>query len=192
MGRKNLAETRTNEILEALARCLVKYGLDATLEQIAEEANMTRSIIRHYIGNREEVLNTLIERIAQDYIALLNEAASTIPQSQMIEATLDYLFDTPTNYDYNDKLIIDVMMTAKDRYPQAKQIIMALIQQLVDMFAHDLMQAYPNADKIQCHQVAYSIICLALSHESLVFAGISDMYQQAARLSSEALIKTLE
>jgi AcrR family transcriptional regulator len=191
MGRKNLTEERTAEILDAFARCMVKYGLDTSLDQVAEEAGMTRSIIRHYIGNREEVVNALIERITADYLAELRADAAQIPQEGMIAATLDYLFDDEEGYDDTDKLIFDVMMTAKDRYAGAKQTLIAMFEELITMFTDDLTYAYPQADEVRCRDVAYSVLALAMSNESLMGVGMDKRYRVAARASAEALIRTL-
>lgn len=191
MGRKDLTEKRTAEILDAFARSMIKYGLDTSLEQVAEEAGMMRSIIRHYIGNREEVVNTLIERITREYIAELREEAAQIPQEGMIEATLDYLFTPENDPDDTDKLIFDVMMTGKDRYPRAKQMLIAMFEALIEMFTADLRRAYPHAEESSCRDVAYSIIALAMSHESLAWMGVDARYSTAARASAEALIRAL-
>lgn len=191
MGRKDLTEKRTSEILDAFARSMIKYGLDTSLEQVSEEAGMTRSIIRHYIGNREDVINTLIERITQEYIAELQEEAAQIPQEAMIEATLDYLFSTEDDPEDIDKLIFDVMMTGKDRYPRAKQMLIEMFEVLVNMFVKSLQHAYPHAEESHCRDIAYSIIALAMSHETLTWMGVDARYNTAARASAEALIRTL-
>jgi len=191
MGRKNLTEERTAEILEAFARCMVKYGLDTSLDQVAEEAGMTRSIIRHYIGNREEVVNTLVAHIAVDYLAELRVQAAQIPQEQMISTTLDYLFGDEPSYEDTDKLIFDLMMTAKDRYPQAKKTLVAMFEELVSMFVADLAHAYPQANEAHCRNMAYSVLALAMSNESLLWTGMDQRYGAAARASAEALIRTL-
>lgn len=192
MGRKNLSEERTSEILEAFARCLLKYGLDASLEQVAEEAGMTRSIIRHYIGNREQVVNTLIEQITTDYVQTLRDAGTQIPPDQMIEATLDYLFSGEPGFDDYDKLIFDVMMTARDRYPQAKQSLIRMFEELITLLAEDLNRAYPHAKLEKCRGVAYSILALTMSNESFLWLGMDRTYNAATRASAEALIQTLE
>lgn len=192
MGRKNLTEERTGEILEAFARCMVRYGLDTSLDQVAEEAGMTRSIIRHYIGNREEVVNALVERITTEFLAELRAEAAQIPQEQMIAATLDYLFSEEPGYDDTDKLIFDVIMTAKDRYPQAKHSVIMMFEELVSIFAADLAHAYPQAEASHCRDVAYSILALAMSNESLVWAGMDSHYSAKARASAEVLIHSLE
>jgi AcrR family transcriptional regulator len=191
MGRRKLTQERTGEILEAFARCLLKYGLDTSLEQVAEEAGMTRSIIRHYIGNREEVVNMLLARIADDYLTALQEAEREIPQEAMIAATLDYLFSGQPGFDLYDKLIFDVMMTAKELYPQGKARLRKLFDDLIELFAADLKAAYPHAPKEECCNVAYSIIALSQSNDSFLWLGLNPAYNRAARTSAEALIQML-
>lgn len=192
MGRKDLTEERTAEILDAFARSIVRYGLDVSLDQVAQEAGMTRSIIRHYIGNREEVVNTLVEQIAQAYLQELQSEAKEIPQEEAIAATLDYLFGEEPGYDDYEKLVFDVIMTAKDRYPQAKRTIIWMFETLLDMFTGDLHAAYPHADATRCRGIAYSVLALAMSNDSFLWLGMNRDYNAAARTCAEALIHTLE
>lgn len=191
MPRKSKSIERTAQILDAFGRCLIKYGLDTSLEQVAEEAGMTRSIIRHFIGNREEVINTLVDRIAKDYVRTLREESEKIPPDERVAATLDYLFAGEPEFEASEKLIMDVLMTAKDRYLTAKRTLITVLEGLVVEFAHDLATTYPKAPVGQCQEVAYSILAMAMSNESLSLAGIDRRYRAAARASAEALIRTL-
>jgi AcrR family transcriptional regulator len=191
MGRKDLSEERTNEILEAFARSMVKYGLDTTLEQVAEEAGMTRSIIRHYIGNREEVVNRLIERIATETIRSLREAEASIAPDSIVEATLEYLFRSKTDYNDDDRLILSIIMTGQNRYLQAKQTLTQLMDTLIEMFTADLFQSYSHAGLERCQEIAYSIMCLSLSHESLQLLNIQSSQSSAALESAKLLVQSL-
>jgi AcrR family transcriptional regulator len=195
MGRKNLSEERTAEILAAFARCLVKYGLDTSLDQVADEAGMTRSIIRHYIGNREAVIEALIEQITRDYITALQTTGDLIPLPERIDALLDYLFTDLAAAAAYDKLIIDVLLTAHDRYPTAKAHIVAMLDTLVAMFADDLRAAYPAADAARCQDVAYSVLCLAMNHDSFMSLGMAAARaahgRGGARRCADALIDTI-
>ena len=57
MGRPSLANVRREQILDALERCLARDGLvGTTLEAVAEEAGVRRPVIRHYFGNRDELV----------------------------------------------------------------------------------------------------------------------------------------
>lgn len=191
MGRKDLTEQRTAEILDAFARSLLKFGLDASLDQVAQEAGMTRSIIRHYIGNREAVVNRLMVSIAQGFEQELEEITSKANQEDTISKLLDYLFSDAETFDDYDKLVMNVLMTAKDRYPQAKAALRGMLQKLIDTLADELKRAHPEAASKQCDNIAYSIVAMALSSESFVWLGLDHAYYSVARQSAETLIQTL-
>ena len=74
MGRPNLTEIRSAEILDAFERCVARYGLEeSSLERVADEAGMKRSILRHYVGNREDLVQGLAERVVTKYRQNLRE-----------------------------------------------------------------------------------------------------------------------
>lgn len=193
MGRKSRAEERREELLAAFGRCIITYGLEGTsLEQIADEAGMTRSVIRHYIGNRDELVNALIEHIIAQYAGQLEAAYATVPPDQVVAYTLDRLFAGEALLDPRDTIIINVLMTAKDRYPQAKRLLVAMFEAMIESFSADLHHTYPQAPAAQCRQVAYALICMAEMHESFSWLGVDRTYTATARTAAEALIQTLK
>lgn len=193
MGRKSRAGERREELLDAFERCIVKFGLEGTsLEQIADEAGMTRSVIRHYIGNRDELVDALIERIIDQYSGQLEAAYANVAPDNLISHTLDTMFSGEQLLDQRDTIIINVLMTAKDRYPRAKHLLVAMFEAMIESFSADLRQAYPQASAERCRQVAYALICMAEMHESLIWLGLDGSHNAAARAAAEALIRTLD
>ncbi|HYF62206.1 MAG TPA: TetR family transcriptional regulator [Herpetosiphonaceae bacterium] len=192
MGRKSRAGERREELLDAFERCIVQYGLEGTsLEQVADEAGMTRSIIRHYIGNRDELVDALIERIIAQYAGQLETAYADVPPEQAVGYTLDMMFSGEQLLDPRDTIIITVLMTAKERYPQAKKLLVAMFEAMIDSFGADLERSYPQAPPGRCRQIAYAVICMAEMHESLMWLGMDRGYNAAARAAAETLIGTL-
>lgn len=193
MPRKSLAKQRREELLDAFERCIVKYGLEGTsLEQVATEADMTRSIIRHYIGNRDKLVEALIERIIRQYTEQLIAEFEGITPEQSIQYSLDSMFSEQETMSSRDKIIIDVLMAAKDRYPAAKKMLIQMFEALVKSFADDLRKVYKKASKEQCLQVSYAIICMSEMHESFMWLGMKKQYHQDARAMADTLLKTLE
>lgn len=186
MGRKSLEEQRREEILAAFERCIPKYGLEASLEQIADEAGVKRSLIRHYIGNREALVDELIARITGEYLAHVQTMSADVP------ATLDFLFADKSDYAHEDLIILQVLITAKDRYPQAKRSLQALFEALVRLFADDLAAAYPDKPAAAYTETAYLIIALSLGNESMMWLGMGADYHAAARRHAEMLLRQLE
>lgn len=191
MGRKSLATERREELLDAFEQCILQYGLEgASLERVAEIAGMTRSIIRHYLGNRDDFIDALIERITVQVLDDYNIANNLDPQ-EMIQATLDTMFATERTFNARDKIIIDILMTAKTSYPRAKTMLAEMFEQLISGFAADLRRAYPTATPEACQRVAYAILCLSEMHDSLMLLGMNPRYNADARASAEALLHTL-
>lgn len=57
VGRPSVAAARRRQILEAAIRCIAAHGMSgATLDRIADEAGMARGHVRHFAGNRDDIL----------------------------------------------------------------------------------------------------------------------------------------
>ena len=192
MPRKSLAKERRAELLDAFERCIVKYGLEGTsLEQIAEEAGMTRSIIRHYIGNRDDIVNALIERVIVQQVAHLEAEYAGLSPEASIEKTLDTMFAPKTNLNTHEKIILDVLLTAKDRYPRAKTLLREMYTGVIESFADDLNNAYPQQSRDTCRRIAYALICMTEMNESFMWLGLNQTYHEDARRTAENLIQSL-
>jgi AcrR family transcriptional regulator len=192
MGRKSLEAQRKEEILAAFERCIRTYGLDASLEQIADEANVKRSLIRHYIGNRDVLVDELIVRITGEVLEQVRTMGDGIPDSELLGQTLDYLFRTDSAEDSTDRLLLQALMTAQNRYPLAKQSLQALFTEIVSLLAGDLMRLFPGRDATAYHETAYSILCLSFGNESMLRLGLSPAYNLAARQHAQQLIDRLK
>lgn len=191
MSRKSLVDVRREEILHGFARCIVKYGLDVSLEQIATETGVKRSIIRHYIGNRDDLVEALIERITQVYLEDVRVKFEQIGETHSETALLDYLFDTEANYADWDRVIIDVLVTARERYPSAKQSLQNMFRESVRLLAKTLRVFYPSATPKQCDNTAYTLFCLVTTHEAMRWVDFDKFHGTAIRESALTLLDKL-
>lgn len=192
MGRKSVADERRQEILAAFERCIVKFGLEgSTLERIAEEAGLRRSLIRHYIGNRDELVDELIERTVENYLAEAAAEFEGVADENYVAVLLDSLFKAEIHYTPADQIVIAILMTAKERYPKARQLLTEMFTTLVESLAGDLKRIYPYAESHACVDVAYALLNLSMNHESMLWLGMNPDYTQAARHSAEILLASL-
>src|SRR5512145_1925442 len=192
MGRKSLADVRSEEILSAFERCIIQYGLDVPLEQIAAETGVKRSIIRHYLGNRDDLIEALIEHITQKYLREVRTRFAQLGDAGNETALLNYLFGTGGNYANWDRVIIDVLVTAKERYPNAKQRLQEMFDEVIRLLAHTLATLYPSAPPEQCHHVAYALFCIVTTHLTMLWVGFSQDHDTTVHESAMVLLKTLE
>jgi AcrR family transcriptional regulator len=198
MGRKSLADERREEILAAFERCIGRYGLDVSLEQIADEAGLQRPLIRHYIGNRDELVDQLIERIADAYPARVAELFRC-GCDRGIDCVLDALFPTAPpdplqgvlqTADW-DTVLDAVMSTARGRYPRAKERVARMMVEIVDAAADVLTLLYPGAGREACYRAAYAVLCMVQTHESLLLLGLDPRHSAMARASAARLLAEL-
>jgi AcrR family transcriptional regulator len=192
MGRKSLETQRREEILTAFERCIVKYGLEASLEQIADEAQVQRSLIRHYIGNRDALVDEVIKRIIHEILQNVEALGKDVAGEERLSATLDYLFRSEVNYDHADQVILQVLISAQERYPQAKQHLRDLFVEIRQLFAKDLAEVFSGHSPAKYEEIAYSVLCLAFTNESMMWLGLEHALSVGARKQAEYLIDQLK
>ena len=82
MPRRSLKEERRSQILDAFEICVARYGVEgATLERVAEEAGLARPLIRHNVGNREDLLDALLERYLESSEHSMRQLLAALPWS---------------------------------------------------------------------------------------------------------------
>ncbi|HEU4325664.1 MAG TPA: hypothetical protein VFS21_21165 [Roseiflexaceae bacterium] len=197
MGRKSRAEVRRAEILAAFERCIVRWGFDVPLEQIADEAGVRRSLIRHYLGNRDELVDQLIAQIAQEYPQRAADFFSRMLE-RGADGLLDALFPLGAPDDSSegfvpswDAAINALLGTAQGHYPQAKQRLAQMMEQIVEQTAGLLRQHFPRAGSGACYEAAYGLLCLVQSHDMLLSLGMNPRHTVLARASAARLLADL-
>jgi AcrR family transcriptional regulator len=71
--------------MAAFERCVVRNGLQATtLEEVAKEAELPRSLVRHFVGNRDDMVAALGERFLRRVEALWRGMMSR-PMDELLE-----------------------------------------------------------------------------------------------------------
>lgn len=198
MGRKSRADERREAILAAFERCIGRYGIDVSLEQIADEAGVQRSLIRHYLGNRDELVEQVIARIAEAYPQRVGElfrrglecGVGCVLDALFPERPEDRFWSSGPTPDW-DAVLDAVLNTGRGRYPQAKERVALMMEEIVVEAAAVLNLLYPQATPARCYEVAYGLLCLAQTHESLLLLGLNPRHTPLARASAERLLAEL-
>ena len=193
MGRKSLAAERRAQILDAFAVCLRKYGMEGcTLEKVAQEAGVQRSIIRHYIGNRDDLVTAAVTHIADEYVAELAESFDNLPHDDRIPELLDFLFDPEVNSDLSDfDTLMNALWTSQERHSQTRELLLNLHLLLENLIFEALTQVYPDSDTVQRRETAYGVMCLCDSTWSMLSLGFPQSRATMARSTAEQLIERL-
>ena len=112
MPRPSLKSERKDQILDAYETCVARYGVEgASLEKIAETAGIARPLIRHNVGNREDLLNALVERFLARSDSKMSSMIAALPEKETIPVLIDWLFD-PKYSDTQTVLVAEALIAA--------------------------------------------------------------------------------
>ncbi len=189
MGRPDLTEQRTEEILDAFERCVGRAGLAGTsLEEVAAEAGVKRSILRHYVGNRDDLIDALGARVFAKYRAHME---GTLPHCGSVAQLLDFFFPVEPVMSSKGILVVESLIAAAPDHPQIHSLTMAYLEDLVGGLAKRLRGIYPGATQRHTWDVAYGVVGICFNHESLVPLQLPARYLRGARAGARRLIETL-
>lgn len=172
MARPSMAAQRCAEILDAFETCILKQGIAGTsLEMLAEQAQMKRSILRHYIGNRDKIIEQLAERWYAQYREQWQMALGYLPQNNRLEALVEMLFSERDN-SYADKVIIgEALFIEAKRLPALKRQVQASSDQFIEIFTTEIKRQSPNVDSDKAAAMAHGVYGIYLMGESMIALG---------------------
>ena len=191
MPRPSLKLQRSEEILDAFEKCVARYGIEGTtLEKTAEEAGLQRSLLRHNVGNRDDLLNSLVNRFiseSRDSLELLESAVSykTTPKE-----FVNYLFDE-TYSDSQSVLVAQALITAAPNYPEIASHLQKWVKDFTKSTVKILKRIVPNATPSDYRIVASGIIGIYFNVESLSPLGPMKNLRKDSKSSVMRLLETL-
>ncbi len=193
MPRKSLKEIRSKEILTAYANCIVRYGFNgATQDRIAQAAGVKRTILRHYLGNRDDMIRALLDHVCHQFTTETNELIAALPEANRVSELLHLLFDSKYAKENNSALVVQALANAAEQYPEINERLMAVITQFIEAVAHEVQLAYPNSSESEIFEVALGIVGIYFTIDSFESLNVSDDWWFAAERSARRLVDTLE
>lgn len=191
MARPSLAPQRIEEILDALETCILEYGIQATsLENIAEKANMKRTILRHYIGNRDDIICALSKRWRQKYSVQWQQIIEWLPSTNRSESLIEALFTVGSAERINGTIIGEAIFSEAKRLPAIKADQEHIMLEFHQYVADALTTDYPAASQDKVSLVSHGIYANYLMAESLLPLKFIEQVHQL-KLSAKLLCTTL-
>ncbi|GIH81107.1 TetR/AcrR family transcriptional regulator [Planobispora longispora] len=167
MGRPSLAEERREQILRAAAQSVARYGLaGSTQERIAAAAGMSRSHIRHYVGNRDELIDALWDHVITPYFEATHAALTGLAPDAQLRALVDFLFG-PQMARNEDDLVIEALISGAMHDVRLRGRIYDSYSRLEREIAKTIREAVPGCESAESLQLAYALICMAFGHSTL-------------------------
>lgn len=180
MGRKSLAQERSNQILDAYQACIVEYGLSgATLQRTAERAGVNLGMIHHYIGRRDDLLKQMVARLIKRQREWFQDAIAGAAETKRLERLLYLFFEAEPD---DEDRVLEALLAESERMPEVIDLLSEINALYLRIWAEELARYHVNLDETRCEEIALAILALAYG-ESIVSElklGSKEAFKRAA------------
>lgn len=189
MPRPSVAEERTRQIIDATIKTIATHGITgASLDRIAEEAGMSRGHVRHFVGNRDD----LLRESARGFYFDGTDGTSFLPSgTDSLDAAMEYLFSAEFTEPGSDNAVVFGFVEAARTNPAIAELLSTAYGGTESVIAGLLAAAYPAASRADCESTAYGVVAIALHNVFLSDIQTSTAGTDAARDAARRLIGTL-
>lgn len=192
MGRPSLAAERRQQIIEAFAESIQAVGYEATtLEEIAKRAGVKRTLIRHYFGNRDDLISSALEHLTDEYRKDYLSLVESLPTRKRLIAVLDHFFGGEFNQRPSEDAVVDALVAASYRNEPARAALRCMYDTFEKVCYDEIKLAFPKAQKKRVRSAAYAFMCLAEQNATLLGLGVDFQRCEDARAGAEAILSDL-
>lgn len=174
-------------------RCVARYGLDgSTLDRISEEAGVARPMLRHYLGNRDQMVDALFQHVIEKFAGMTDALFASLPEApeRRVETLLDILFDA-ASHEAENAAVYQALVAASHRYDGMAVALMGFVTGFERSITTELARAYPQADVSMCGIAAAGITAIYFNHDAAMPLDPAPAWQAKQRAAAELLIKSL-
>jgi len=183
-----MAVERSAQVIGAFVALIGERGLEAvTLDDVARAAGVDRTVIRHYVGNRQDLIWAAVDHLAVRYERASRDALGDDPS---LDRWLALLFGGGWGTAVDDAAF-DVLIQEAIRDDALRERMRAGYAVLVDAVADAVRGVAPQASRRATVDVAYSIVCLAEQNLTMQALGFPHARATAARRAARALADAL-
>lgn len=158
MPRPSLKDKRTEEILDAYLTCVARFGLEgATQERIAAQAGVKRPILRHYLGNKDQMIAALVGYVVTGFAAMTDAFEQALQGAATPSDLVEMMFDGGEDTDARLMLAWQALSASVGDYPDARAPLLQSLQEFLAVLEGALRRMAPEADAPILRAVAQGI-----------------------------------
>jgi AcrR family transcriptional regulator len=178
-----MAAQRKKEILDAFEQCILQDSLEATsLEKLAEQANMKRSILRHYIGNRDDIIVALSERYRDYYDMQWQQTLEWLPRQNRIPTMIDILFGERDQEYVKKSIVGEAIYSQAKRLKDVREHQLSSMKQSINIITNELRTTYPKVSNEKLSLVARGILAAYMNGESFLPLDLNEEIKELKQL----------
>lgn len=193
MPRPSLKDQRSEEILDAYLTCVARFGLEgATQERIATEAGIKRPLLRHYLGNREQMVAALNDHVVATFNALTQDIEAALAYVETPKGMVDLLFDADAENDPRLLLAWQALSATSVDHEEMRAALLDSLKRFLDVLVRTLQRLAPKAEPETIRAVAHGISSSFVNLDSLAPLSPPTEWQQDLKHAALLLVGTLE
>ncbi len=190
MARAKIEDERKEQILKAFEACVIRHGLaKTTLQKVADEAGLPRSLVRYFVGNRDSMVDLLIARMIDRGEAILADAQAA-GKANTLDDLLDKMFSETFSDETSNNVVGELWYLAERD--------VTIRSRLADMYGRitDALVAQMTTEKLgrgmaEREDVAHALLSLAYGEASFIAVGLAKPNSISTRRLADALVREL-
>ncbi|HEY8523643.1 MAG TPA: TetR/AcrR family transcriptional regulator [Acidimicrobiales bacterium] len=160
-GPRRSRDERRAELLDAAERAIERIGPDASMDELAAEAGITKPILYSHFGDKAGLAGALAERVAAELNAAIAGSLGQMRHPREVAAsTIDAFCTFIETQNALYRFLIKAAMAYPDKRSRSK-LIAGFAQQIADVLGDALGQA--GGDTRAAEPWSYAIVGMTLS-----------------------------
>ena len=193
MPRPSLKDQRSREILDAFVSCAARYGIEgATQERIAIEAGVKRTLLRHYLGNRDDMVEALYIHVVGEFDVLTEMLDAALQNCKQPSELIDLLFDTNHATDPRLVLVFQALTVRAETDPKMRSALLASMERFTAVIDSYLLRNVAGGAKTKSQAIAHGLAALYMSSDALTPLDPPSQWRAALKRAAFTLINTME
>ncbi len=203
MGRPRLTEQRGEQILDAFIALVGERGLHATtLDDVAAAVDLRRGTVRHFVGNREQLIVSAIDRLVIRYETAFRAAVDDAPgcggggdgggcgdgDRCAVDRLIDRLFAPDEVMETENRAFVALMNAGDD--PAVRASIARAYERYLQLVSDVLAQGSDASADVR-RDLALAIVSLAETARLLHELDVDDDALGRAARTARALVRPL-
>lgn len=170
MSSTGRTQDKKAQILNATAALLSRRGLqDLSFENVADEAGLSRQLVRYYYADLELLMVDLCDHLANGYREMLVTGIVDLGKVERLKFFLDFFFDLAAGHPMPGNLeAYDAMIAYSVGSKALRDRMCDQYKVLGQVVTHELAIAHPELNDAACEELSFMFVSMMHAHWSFV------------------------
>ncbi len=192
MARPSLKAQRRKQIIDAAMSCVARHGIGGlTLDKVAENAGIARPLIRHNIGNREQLVIAITQHFVESSSNQMNMLKAQVSEDSPLTSAIKYLFDNKSS-DTTLMLVAEALIAESANNREIAKVMHNWLMGFVNSLELLAQKEFPDSTKEMRSIVATGMTGIYFTVDSMTpIAGLSE-FTDASKKAALLLLDQIE